>query len=94
MFMESDHGKFVNIDVDNSSIDELYEKFQIVRGKSPHDNIKDLDMNLFKKMHQEVKQSEIKFYAFLNKEFNILNKKSLICAYNCYDDQSVSLSIK
>lgn len=89
MFLESDHGKFVNTEIDNLSIDELYEKFKIEKGKTTHDAIKDLDMKLFMNINKEVKQSEIKFYAFLNKEFNVLNKKYLTCCFNCYDDPSV-----
>ena len=31
LFKESDHAKFVNMEVHNSSIDELYNKFEIKR---------------------------------------------------------------
>lgn len=89
MFEESDHGKFVNIEIDNSSIDELYEKFDIKKGENDSQRIKELDMKIFQNIHKDVKQAEVKFYAFLNKEFNLLNKKYLQCCLNCYGDHNV-----
>ena len=89
MFHNSEHGKFVNLEVDNTSIDDLYKKFRIQKGQSTNDAIQKIDMNLFKAMNEEVKQSEIKFYAFLNKEFNILNRKYIKCSYDCYDSPAV-----
>ena len=88
-FGESEHGSFTNIDVDNASLEELYQRFKITRGKSDADTIKDVDMRLFQNMNQEVKKAEIKLYAFLNKEFNILNKKYINCCFTCYKDPSV-----
>jgi hypothetical protein len=91
IFDESEHGKFLNIEVNNSSIDELYEKFKIKKGESDFDRVKDLDMKSFESIYKDVKQAEVKLYAFLNKEFNILNKKYLQCCFNCYGENSVTI---
>jgi hypothetical protein len=93
IFNESEHGKFVNLEVDNLSVEELYEKFQIKKGATDEERVKELDMKIFHNIAQEVKQAEIKFYAFLNKEFNILNKKYLQCCLKCYDDPSVIICL-
>jgi hypothetical protein len=91
LFDESNHGKFVNLEINNTSIDELYEKFKIKKGENDFDRIKDIDMKNFEFIYKDVKQAEVKLYAFLNKEFNILNKKYLQCCFNCYGEQSVRI---
>lgn len=37
-----------------------------------------------------MKDREVKFYAFLNKEFNVLNYKSARCSKHCFDDPSTT----
>lgn len=32
-----------------------------------------------------MKERQIKFYAFLNKEFNVMNFKSARCSMHCFD---------
>ena len=38
-----------------------------------------------------LKERQLKFFAFLNKEFNILNFKSARCSMHCFDDVNLSI---
>ena len=40
---------------------------------------------MFESMFNRLKQRQISHYAFLNKEFNILNHKSARCSMHCFD---------
>jgi hypothetical protein len=42
-------------------------------------------------MYKRMQDRQISFYAFLNKEFNIMNFKSARCSMHCFDDPSISL---
>ena len=46
---------------------------------------------VFGYMYRRLKERQIKFYAFLNKEFNVLNYKSAKCSYHCFDDLDQSV---
>ena len=53
--------------------------------------IDDMHKKAFDFLYKRVKDRQINFYAFLNKEFNILNYKSARCSMHCFDDPSVPL---
>ena len=38
-----------------------------------------------------MRERQIKFYAFLNKEFNIMNYKSARCSMHCFDSTEKSM---
>lgn len=48
-----------------------------------------LDNNLINLTKAKVLEEETEFYAFLNIEFNILNKKMIECSKNCFDYEKI-----
>jgi len=48
-----------------------------------------VDRKMYEENFEKVKKNEVRFFAFLNKEFNILNKKSVKCCSICYSNPSV-----
>lgn len=79
----------MNFDPETKSFEELREFFKISKDKNEVDNMNE---QMFEYLYQRMKDRQIKFYAFLNKEFNIMNFKSARCSYHCFDstDRSVS----
>lgn len=51
-----------------------------------------INQNAFRAMFIALKERQIRFYAFLNKEFNILNYKAARCSYYCFDDLSSTVA--
>ena len=65
------------MDVDESdSYEKLKEVFKVKEDEQHLDN---LNNEVFKFMFVRLKDRQIKFYAFLNKEFNVLNFKAAKC---------------
>jgi hypothetical protein len=84
------YGAFVNKNLDYDKLDDLdyvYSNLEVDRSKkSQEEIIEGQDRNALKDAQESVKKFEYRFYAFLNKEFNILNKKMLKCSIICYQD--------
>ena len=45
----------------------------------------DMHDNAIKKVKERVFERQFTFYAFLNKEFNVMNYKSARCSMHCFD---------
>lgn len=70
--------------------DETYKKFNVMKDAQNIDSeIERIDKDNFLALKQKVEDKEVHFYAFLNKEFNILNRKFLNCSMKCYDNPEV-----
>ena len=41
---------------------------------------------VFNLLYQNMQNRQINFYAFLNKEFNVMNYKSARCSLHCFDN--------
>ena len=50
-----------------------------------------MNQKFIEMLTQRLTEKQLQFYAFLNKEFNILNYKSAKCSKHCFDDISRSL---
>lgn len=44
-----------------------------------------MNEQVFEYLYGRLKDRQIRFYAFLNKEFNIMNYKSARCSMHCFD---------
>lgn len=80
--------EYSNMAPDSSqSFADLKKQYRVPEGQfSQH-----MENEAFNMMFHALKERQLKFYAFLNKEFNILNYKSARCALHCYDDISTSV---
>lgn len=73
----------MNFNPDEKSEDEMRKFFKIDGQKQAVD---EMSAKMFEHLHQRLKFRQITFYAFLNKEFNIMNFKSARCSMHCFDD--------
>ena len=62
--------------------EKMLEFFKIPKDKQV---VNDMNEKVFDFLYQRIKDRQIVFYAFLNKEFNILNYKSARCSMHCFD---------
>jgi hypothetical protein len=89
-FNKTRYGNFVNKNLDTDKLgdaDYLYNNLEIKRNsESQNEAIEESDRAAFNDAMEAIKKFEYRFYAFLNKEFNILNKKMIKCSMMCYDD--------
>jgi len=45
-----------------------------------------MNEKVFEYLYERMKDRQVRFYAFLNKEFNTMNYKSARCSMHCFDD--------
>ena len=67
---------------DGKSHEELREFFKVPTDKGM---VEDMNEKMFEHMQTRLKTRQLTFYAFLNKEFNIMNYKSARCSKHCFD---------
>lgn len=77
-----------NMTPEHKSFSELKQQFHVSEDKNQIDH---LNNEVFQMMFRGLKDRQIAFYAFLNKEFNVLNYKSARCSFYCFDDTSLSV---
>ena len=78
----------MDFDPDEKSQEELREFFKISSEKGAVDHMNE---QVFEYMYDRMRERQIKFYAFLNKEFNTMNFKSARCSMHCFNSTSKSL---
>ncbi len=78
----------MDFDPETKSIDELGEFFKLNKDKNA---LEHMNEQMFEYLYDRMKDRQIRFYAFLNKEFNIMNYKSARCSYHCFDSTDRSL---
>lgn len=54
------------------------------------DIVESVDEDSLNLLKENLKKSEVRLSAFLNKEFNVLNKKMINCCVFCYKDDRVN----
>lgn len=89
MFEETKYGRIANKDIRQEQIksfDDALEAFEVNNIDSQYDLIEEDERDSFSKLQEVVRVREVRFYAFLNKEFNILNKKMFNCCSFCYSN--------
>ncbi len=79
----------MNFNPDEKSSEELRQFFRLDQSKNP---VEDMSEKIFEHLHERLKDRQVTFYAFLNKEFNMMNFKSARCSMHCFDDASRKLS--
>lgn len=72
----------MDFDPDKKSPEELREFFKVSKEKNVVD---DMHQKMFESLHERLLVRQLGFYAFLNKEFNIMNFKSARCSMHCFD---------
>lgn len=50
-----------------------------------------MNEQVFEYLYDRMRDRQIKFYGFLNKEFNIMNYKSARCSMHCFDSTEKNL---
>ena len=73
---------------DEKSHEELREFFKISKDKNP---VAHMNEQVFEYLYDRMRDRQIKFYAFLNKEFNIMNFKSARCSMHCFNSTEKSM---
>ena len=79
----------MDFDPDTKSHEELRDFFKISKTKSA---VQDMNNKMFESTHARMKVRSNEFYAFLNKQFNIMNFKASRCSMHCFDSQAKPLS--
>ena len=73
----------MNFNPDEKSHDELREFFKVSGEK---DAVTDMHERMLDKLQTRLETRSLMFYAFLNKEFTIMNYKSARCSKHCFDN--------
>jgi len=71
----------------NMNFAELKKEFRV----ADTNQVNDMNSKMFEMMAKGLKNRQVKFFAFLNKEFNTLNYKAAKCGYYCYDNDQQSV---
>ena len=79
----------MNFNPDEKSEEELRQFFRVEKEKNPVD---DMNAKIFEHLHLRLRDRQVSFFAFLNKEFNIMNFISARCSMHCFDDPSKELA--
>jgi hypothetical protein len=73
----------IDFDPESKSQEELQDFFRLSKeGKNAVDHMNE---QVFEYLYGRLKDRQIRFYAFLNKEFNIMNYKSARGSMHCFD---------
>ena len=67
---------------DEKSYEEIRDFFRVPKDKNV---LEDMNSRMFDNMFTRLKERQISHYAFLNKEFNMMNYKSARCSMHCFD---------
>lgn len=92
LFNRSRYGDFVNRNLDLNKLDDekyVYENLNVPKVNSNSELNEYSHKEVLKDANETVKKLEYRYYAFLNKEFNILNKKMIKCSMICYDNPNL-----
>lgn len=76
-------------DKDLEKHDKVLEVFNIPKDKEV---VSDMNEKIIESLQKRFNERQLGFYAFLNKEFNVMNFKSARCSKHCFDDESVKLA--
>lgn len=63
--------------------EKVRDFFKIPKDKQVVD---DMNEKAFDFLYERMRERQVTFYAFLNKEFNIMNYKSARCSMHCFDN--------
>lgn len=75
----------MDFDPEAKSQDELRDFFRLSKDNNK-DAVTHMNEQIFEYLYERMKDRQIRFYAFLNKEFNILNFKSARCSMLCFEE--------
>ena len=79
----------MNFDPDMKSHEEMREFFKVSDTK---DMVTDMHEKMLKKVTERIEARSLRFYAFLNKEFNVMNYKNARCSKHCFDNVNKPLA--
>ena len=78
----------MNFNPEDKTTDEMRDFFRLNPDKKAID---DMQGKIIENLHQRITVRQVGFYAFLNKQFNIMNFKSARCSMHCFDTMSKPL---
>lgn len=76
----------MDFDPETKSQEELRDFFKLSKDNSKN-AVDHMNEQVFDYLYERMKDRQIRFYAFLNKEFNIMNYKSARCSMHCFDSE-------
>ena len=89
-YNNSRYGSFINKSLNPSKLNEVdyvYKNLEVDRNVTSNvELLENSDKQMLQDVEETIKKREIQFYAILNKEFNILNRKMISCSLLCYDN--------
>ncbi len=87
------YGDFVNRKIDMDKLDNkeyLYKNLDLPEDMKNNDEIlENSDNRILNEALDRIKKLEFRYYAVLNKEFNLLNFKMVKCSMMCYDNSEL-----
>jgi hypothetical protein len=91
-YTKTPHGKFSTQPLKaEMTLDEAYDFLEVQKDAPSSEYYEQqVDKSNLEHITQKVKKAEAKYFAFLNKEFNILNRKMIKCSIYCYDSPDVN----
>ena len=81
----------MDFDPETKSQEELRDFFKLSK-ENDKNAVDHMNQQMFEYLYERMRDRQIRFYAFLNKEFNIMNYKAARCSMHCFDDPSHPLS--
>ncbi len=78
----------MDFDPAEKSDEELREFFKLSKDKNA---IEHMNEQVFDFLFERMKDRQVRFYAFLNKEFNVMNFKSARCSMHCFNSTERNL---
>jgi hypothetical protein len=94
-YIKTSHGNYITTPIKNEmTLDEAYAYLEVNKDAQNNDDYsKQVDLSNLEHIKQRIKKAEAKYFAFLNKEFNVLNRKMLKCCVYCYDNPEVRFAV-
>ena len=80
----------LDFDPAKATPEQLQEKFKVATGDK--EQLEVMNQKMIESLTERLKERQLKFFTFLNKEFNILNYKSTNCQMHCFDDTNVPVN--
>ena len=74
---------------DDKSEQQIREFFRLENNEKKA--VDDMQEKIIEKLHERLAIRQMGFYAFLNKQFNIMNFKAARCSMHCFDSTEKNL---
>ena len=83
--------KELEVDFEDKELEKHDKVMEIFKLSKEKQAVDDMQEKMFGKLKERMGQRQLIFYAFLNKQFNIMNYKSARCSMHCFDNDTKPL---